>query len=113
MYRFGVTTLLTLLFDVFTVRLGKEEKDMEILLLRQQIQILEHKLGYKARIKRWEKCLLVVLAVKLIQQIGKLRKQMNDSLLLFKPETVLGWHKAAVQRKWTLKQQRFGGYSFR
>jgi putative transposase len=101
---FGITTFLTVLVDVFSLRLRKGDKDIEVLLLRQQVRILERKLGQKARINRWEKCLLAVLTVKLIKQSGKIRKQLRDSLLLFKPETVLGWHKALVQRKWTFKQ---------
>jgi putative transposase len=28
---------------------------------------------------------------------------------LFKPETVIGWHRAAVRRKWTFKQERKPG----
>lgn len=66
--------------------------------------VLARKLGYKARINGWEKCLLAVLTVKLRQHSGKIRQQLSDSLLLFKPETVLGWHKALVQPNWTFKQ---------
>jgi hypothetical protein len=76
---------------VFTFRLQKADKEIEVLLLQQQIRILERKLCYKVRINRWEKCLLAVLTVKLMEQTGKVRKQLSDSLLLFKPETVLGW----------------------
>lgn len=104
MFWCSVATLLALLVDVVSVRLHKADKDIEVLLLRQQIRILERKLGHKARINRWEKCLLAVIAVKLLGQTGKMRKDVSNSLLLFNPETVLGWHKALVRRKWTFKQ---------
>jgi len=34
-----------------------------------------------------------------MQQSGKVHQQLGDSLLLFKPEIELGWHKVLVQRK--------------
>ncbi len=104
MFWFGVTTFLTVHFDMFSIRLRKGDKDIEVLLLRQQIRIFERKLGYKARINRWEKWLLAMLTVKLMQRSGKVRQPLRESLLLFRPETVLGWHKALVQRKWIFKQ---------
>ena len=66
MFWFNVTTLLTLLIDVMSFRLHKDDIDIEVLLLRKQIRILERKFGYKARINRWEKCLLAALTIKLI-----------------------------------------------
>jgi putative transposase len=103
MFWCSVATLLALLVDVVSFRLRKADKDIEVLLLRQQIRILERKLGHKARINRWEKCVLAVIAVKLMRQTGKMKKELSDSLVLFNPETVLGWHKALVRRKWTFK----------
>jgi hypothetical protein len=88
---------LALLVDIVSFRLHKADKDIEVLLLRQQIRILERKLGHKARINRWKKCLLAVIAVKLMRQTGKMKNDLSDSLLLFTPDTVLGWHKALVR----------------
>jgi putative transposase len=68
--------------------------------LKQQLRILERKLGHQPPISRWEKCLLAVIAVKLLYQTGKARQH------LFKPETVLKWHQALVRRKWTFQQPR-------
>jgi len=67
MFWYAVTLLLTLFLDLFSWRFQQADKDLEIVLLFQQLRILERKLGYKPRIRRWEKCLLVVVAVKLMQ----------------------------------------------
>ena len=34
------------------------------------------------------------------------REKLEESVLLFKPDTVLGWHRAIVRWKWTFKQRR-------
>jgi hypothetical protein len=94
--------------DLLTGRSHQADKDLEILLIKQQLRNLERKLGYQPRIKRWEKCVLAVLAMKLMRQTGKMRKQLTD-LLMFKPETVLKWHQALVRCKWTFKQKTDGG----
>jgi putative transposase len=36
-------------------------------------------------------------------------RKLEDSLLLFKPATVLGWHRELVRRKWTFKAERKPG----
>ncbi len=108
MFWHAVSVLLTLLLDLFSGCTHQADKDLEIVLLKQQLRMLERKLGHTPRIKRWEKCILAVVTVKLLHQTGKKRKQLAD-LLLFKPETVLNWHQALVQRKWTFKQRRAAG----
>jgi hypothetical protein len=98
MFWYAVTLLLTLALDMFSGHSPQADKDLEILLLKQQLRILERKLGHKLQITRWEKCVLAVVAVKLMHQTGQRRKQLTD-LLMFKPETVLKWHQALVRRK--------------
>src|SRR5258708_7689390 len=102
---YAVSVLLTLLLDLFSWRSNQVDKDLEILVLKQQLRILERKLGHQPRISRWEKCLLVVVAVKLLHQTGKARQHLAG-LLLFQPDTVLKWHQALVRRKWTFQQAR-------
>jgi hypothetical protein len=60
--------------------LHQADKDLEIVLLKQ-LRTLEHKLGYQPRLRRWEKCGLAVIAVKLIHQTGKKRRQRADLLI--------------------------------
>ena len=104
-----ITVVLTLGVDLMSVHGHRPDHDLEILLLRQQIRILERKLGHQSRISLWEKCWLVVLAVKWIKQLGKVRKHLSNTLLPFKPYTVLDWHKVLVSRKWTFRQRHRAG----
>jgi hypothetical protein len=45
------------------IRMGENEKDLEILLLRQQLRIVERKQARGPQIPRWQKVPLAVLAV--------------------------------------------------
>lgn len=85
-------------------RLASDEKDLEILLLRQQLRIVERKQQRGPHIPRWEKIPLAVLSQRLKKQGALTREMLQTSLRLFRPDTVLGWHRALIRRKWTLKQ---------
>ncbi len=37
------------------------------------------------------------------------REKLEESVLLFKPDTMLGWHRAIVRWKWTFKQHKQAG----
>ena len=50
---------------------------------------------------RAEKLTLAVLAASLKKQTNKPIKQFKSLIRLFQPETVFGWHRALVKRKWT------------
>lgn len=67
---FNVAVVIDLLVDVFAVRWKTADKDVEILLLRQQLRVLERKLGQRAQPSCWEKCFLAVLIVQLKQVTG-------------------------------------------
>jgi transposase len=54
---------------------------------------------------RWEKCLLAVLFVQLRQTTGRSRAQPAKRLI-FKPQTLLNWHRELVRRQWRFKNQR-------
>jgi hypothetical protein len=53
--------------------------------------------------------MLAVLAAKLKNVTNKPVNQLSSILRMFKPETVLGWHRALVRRKWTFASQNRGG----
>jgi len=90
-------------------RLTKDEKDLEIVLLRQQLRIVERKQARGPHLPRWQKVPLAALAMQLKDKAADTRARLEESLLLFKPETVVGWHRALVRWKWTFKQQRQRG----
>lgn len=86
-----------------------DEKDLEIMLLRQQLRIVERKQARGPQIPRWQKVPIAALAVRLKDKANNAREALAASVRLFKPETVIGWHRAAVRRKWTFKQARKPG----
>jgi putative transposase len=110
MFFAALAQLLSLLIDIVTTAWRADrEKDLEILLLRRQLAILVRAQSRQHRLTRWEKLGLAVLAAKLNRLPKDARTRLRESLLLFKPETVLGWHRALVRRKWTFGHRRAAG----
>src|SRR5437764_420895 len=84
-----------------STRRTDRDKDLEILLLRHQLRVLQRERPRPPRLSRWEKLALAVLAAKLAHLATGPRARLDQVLLLVKPETVLAWHRALVRRKWT------------
>jgi hypothetical protein len=91
------------------VGMADDEKDLEIMLLRQQLRIVERKQERGPQIPRWQKVPLAVLAIRLTDEASNARDALAESVRLIKPDTVTGWHRALVRRKWTFKQGRKPG----
>ena len=92
----------SLLLDLIWLgRRAQHDKDIEILLLRQQLRILQRNQPRAPRISRWEKLTLLVLVSKLTTMTNGARARLGHVVLLFKPETLLKWHRELVRRKWT------------
>ncbi len=103
---FLVAYAFSLLLDL--IGLGRQtdyDKDVEILLLRQQLRILQRKDPHPPRIPRWQKLTLVILARKLTNLTNRGRTQLSYVVLLFKPDTLLKWHRDLVRRKWTYRKR--------
>jgi putative transposase len=99
----------TLLTWVRIGRLSESEKDLELLVVRQQVMILERLLDKPAHPFRIEKLTLAVVTVKLKTITNRSTAGLRDSLRLFQPETVLKWHRELVRRKWTYPRIKVGG----
>ncbi len=83
----------TLLVDLLTAtRRSDRDKDLEILLLRHQLRLLQRERPRPPRLSRWEKLTLVVLTAKLAHLTAGPRARLDQVQLLVKPETVLRWH---------------------
>src|SRR5512133_4271108 len=97
-----VGSVLSLLFDLASsTRKSDQAKDLEILILRHRLRILQRTLPHRQRPSGWEKLILAVLAARL-QELGRCASShWRRSALLFKPETMLRWHRELVRRKWT------------
>lgn len=104
--------VVSLLFDLFALaQRSQRDKDLEILLLRQMersavLLILQRHHPAAPRVSRWEKFALAVLVGKLAVLGRGGKTKLDEVLLLFKPDTVLRWHRDLVRRKWTFTQRR-------
>lgn len=90
---------------IWLTRRTERDKDVEILLLRQQLRILQRKQPHPPRISRSEKLTLVVLVGKLTDLTTNARTRLSQVVFLLKPDTLLKWHRELVRRKWTFKQK--------
>src|SRR5215216_1920783 len=68
------------------------DKDLELLLLRQQLRLYERQ-AKQPRPSRWEKVALASLAARL--------PDLSRVVLIFTPATLLRWHREIIKRKWT------------
>jgi len=93
-----IYSLLRILLDALATRqAGQAELQAEVLALRRQVQVLERQI----KRVRWSPGDRMFLAA-LHERIPK----SGWAGLLVRPETVLGWHRALVRRKWAAYQGR-------
>jgi putative transposase len=99
-----IAQVVKVILDVLSLHLiTNPEKDLEVLVLRQQIRVLERRVGKPVRPSRVEKLLLTLSALQIKVRVGQQR--FKNSLLLFKPATVLKWHRELVKGKWTFQRR--------
>jgi hypothetical protein len=102
---FLLSQLFALILTLFRLRhISEADKDLEILILRQQLGILQRRQDKPIKPNRLEKLTLAVLAASLQKQPKRPVHQFKQLIRIFQPETVFGWHRQLVRRKWT--QQR-------
>jgi hypothetical protein len=82
-------------------RTSVADKDLEILILRQQLGILQRQIDKPIKPNRAEKLTLAVLSANLKKRTNRPVKHFRSLIRIFQPETVFGWHRALVKRKWT------------
>jgi putative transposase len=96
-----------LVLDVIAVaRMTDDERDVEILLVRQQLRIVERDQERGPQVPRWQKVPLVALVLRLKRKAHHSPRVLKESMRLFKPATVIGWHHEIVRHKWTNQQTR-------
>jgi len=104
------THIFSTIMTIFNIRsLSEQEKDLEILVLRQRLAILQRKHNQPVKPNRIEKMTLAVLTVKLKQMTFRSTNQLRDVIRIFQPETVLRWHRELVRLKWTYPRKSKGG----
>jgi putative transposase len=94
---------------VAVCRLADDVKAVEILLLRQQLRIAERRQRRGPHIQCWQKISLAVLVQRLKETTVDAQRILVASVRLFRPETVLNWHREAVRPKWTFKHKQAAG----
>jgi transposase InsO family protein len=101
--------LATFLVDLLSMRRRADgDKDLQILLLQHQVRLLQRQRP-PPRLTRWEKLTLAVLTSKLARLTAGPRTGLEHYVLLFKPDTILKWHRELVRRKWTVRRTAAGG----
>jgi len=107
---FFISLIISTILDLITISLQSTlEKDLEILVLRQQLSILQRKHDSPIRPNRVEKLTLSILTVKLKKLTNKTANQLKSVIRIFQPETVLRWHRQLVRKKWTYHRVNKGG----
>ncbi len=89
--------------------IAKSDKDLEIILLRQQIRILQRKVKTPPRISDPERMVLAFVTHRYGQFKEVARSHLHQVLFIFKPDTVLRWHRDLVRRRWTFKRKERPG----
>ncbi len=98
------------LLELITIgHLSDREKDLEILILRHQLDILERKQTKPIQPSKADKLALTIFTNKLKNVKKCFAEQLRDIIPIFQPETVLKWHRKLVRRKWTQKHKNNGG----
>jgi putative transposase len=99
----------TILSIINITRLSNQEKDLEILILRQQLSSLQRKHNSPIKLNRVEKITLAVLTARLKSISHRSANQLRDVIRIFQSETILRWHRELVRRKWTYPHKNKGG----
>jgi hypothetical protein len=87
-----LAVLMGAILDVLRIlRMTGEEKDLEILLLRQQLMIVRRKQQRGPTVTRLEKLILVQLVRRLTGMQCRAKETIARHVLIFKPETIIGW----------------------
>ena len=107
---FVISQVLSVLLELIILsgQSGKNN-DLEILLLRRQLALVERKLDKPLRVSRAEKLPVAVRANKLKESTGQTANQMQHVIRIFRPETVFKWHRELVRWKWAHNPQGRGG----
>ena len=109
---FSLANIFSALLALIRIRFSSDpEKDLEILIVRQQMNILQRKHDQTVKTDRVDKMILSVLAARLKLISGQSTTRLRRIIRIFQVETVLRWHRELVRRKWTYRHKNKGGRS--
>ncbi len=90
-------------------RLSNKDKDLEIMILRHQIEVMTRLQLKPIKPNRAEKLTLTVLTKRLKQSTNHSTHQPRNVIRIVKPNTVIRLHRELVRLKWTQEQEIKGG----
>ncbi|HUK09483.1 MAG TPA: hypothetical protein VLX09_16535, partial [Stellaceae bacterium] len=94
-----MSTVLTLFSALLaSVRRSRVSRDAEILFLRQQLLVLRRTAPAKLRLRNTDRLIFVWLY--------RLFPSLLDSTIIFKPETLVRWHRGGFRLFWRWKSRR-------
>lgn len=100
MYRL-LARIIALVLACLVLRCRSERaKDLEILLLRHQLQILQRTSRRPPHFSHADKLLLASVATTLKAATAQTRGLWRRAIIVASPDTVLRWHRELVRRKW-------------
>jgi len=99
----------TLISLIRVSRLSENDKDLEIVILRHQLDIMTRKQKQPVRPNRAEKVTLAELTAILKQSTKRSVRQLGGVIRIVRPETAIRWHRELVRRKWTYQRNNKGG----
>ena len=97
-----ILVLFSPLYLMFAL-LFRSDQDRLVVALYQQVLVLQRHVGKRPSLVKGERLALVLSGVLLA------RRRLGDALLIVKPETLVGWHRAIVRRHWRLVSRRKPG----
>jgi putative transposase len=77
----------------------QRDRELEILVLRHQVKVLQRKAG-RPRLRRRDRLFLAAAA--------RLLPRGRWSCFIVRPATLLAWHRQLVKRKWTCRRRGSG-----
>jgi putative transposase len=99
----------TLVQLIHLSRMSDQEKDLELMILRTQLDMAERQLHKPVRPTRAEKMTLAVLVARLKGYSGRPAREIRSLVRLFQPETVLRWHRDLARHKWRYARKNRSG----
>jgi putative transposase len=110
MFWHSLHQLIAFLLNVLhVVRQPLDQKDLEILFLRQQLAVVRRRQKRGPSLAHVEKLLFAALVTHLKKTGQPVREHLSNALLLFQPDTLLLWHHDLVRKKWTYASARNRG----
>jgi hypothetical protein len=99
----------TLVQLIHLSRMSDQEKDLELMIPRTQLDMAERQLHKPVRPTRAEKMTVAVLVARLKGCSRRPARELRSLLRLFQLETVLRWHRELVRHKWRYARENQGG----